>query len=160
MQEVPKLRTPKFVLVHLLVPHSPFIFTPDGGFRFPEDTSPNGYRDNAEFIDRSILVSIEGILKGSPQPPVILLMGDHGPPPGRVATREDRLTILNAYYVSEEMKRNLYDSITPVNSFRLVLNEYFGTNYPLLDDRSYSAYKLNQLGEADVIENTCQTANP
>ena len=31
----------------------------------------------------------------------------------------------------------LYASITPVNSFRVVLNEYFGTELPLLPDRNY-----------------------
>ena len=93
VQEVPALRSPKFVLVHILVPHSPFIFTPDGEFRHPEDTSPNGYRDNVAFIDRSILTSIRAILDRSDRPPVIVLMGDHGPPPGRIATQADRLTI-------------------------------------------------------------------
>jgi len=155
MQEIPELKSPKFVLVHLLVPHSPFIFTPDGNFRYPEDTSRNGYRDNVAFIDQSILTSIRAILERSEQPPVILLIGDHGPPPGRFATREDRLKILNAYYVNDDMKEKLYDSISLVNSFRLILNEYFQTDYPLLEDISYPAYKLKQLGEVDIIENTC-----
>ena len=155
LQEVPELKSPKFVLVHLLVPHSPFIFTPDGDFRYPEDTSRNGYRDNVAFIDRSILASIRAILDQSEQPPVILLMGDHGPPPGRFATEEDRLAILNAFYVDENVKEKLYDSISPVNSFRLILNEYFETGYPLLEDVSYSAYKLKQLGDAEVIDRTC-----
>jgi hypothetical protein len=158
LPEVPQLRSPKFVLVHILVPHSPFIFTADGNFRYPEDTSKNGYRDNAEFIDRRILAAIHAILDQSAQPPIIILMGDHGPPPGRLATQEDRLTILNAYYVNSETRAKLYDSISPVNSFRLILNEYFGEDYPLLKDISYAAYKLKQLNDARVIENTCTPA--
>jgi hypothetical protein len=158
MQEVPAMKSPKFVLVHILVPHSPFVFTSDGSFRYPEDTSRNGYRDNVAFIDRSILTSIRAILDRSERPPVILLMGDHGPPPGRFATQADRLTILNAFYVSNEMKEKLYDSISPVNSFRLILNQYFDEDYPLLDDVSYSAYKMKQLGDAPVVENTCTSA--
>ncbi|HET6823073.1 MAG TPA: hypothetical protein VFH34_10510, partial [Anaerolineales bacterium] len=105
------------------------------------------------------LTSIHAILDRSEQPPVILLMGDHGPPPGRFATQEDRLKILNAYYVDDAVKEKLYDSISPVNSFRLILNEYFGMNYPLLEDTSYSAYKLNQLGDVSVMENTCIPAS-
>ena len=31
----------------------------------------------------------------------------------------------------------LYDSISPVNTFRLVFNYYFDTNYELLNDLSY-----------------------
>ena len=158
MQEVPAMKSPKFVLVHILVPHSPFVFTSDGSFRYPEDTSRKGYHDNAAFIDRSILTSIRAILDRSERPPVILLMGDHGPPPGRFATQADRLTILNAYYVSDDMKAKLYDSISPVNSFRLILNQYFDEDYPLLEDVSYAAYKMKQLGDAPVVENTCTSA--
>ena len=31
----------------------------------------------------------------------------------------------------------LYPAISPVNSFRLIFNEYFGANYPLLPDQTY-----------------------
>src|SRR5512147_2782236 len=54
LPEIPKLKSPKFVFVHILVPHIPQIFTPDGAFRYPEDTSKNGYRDNAIYIDSQI----------------------------------------------------------------------------------------------------------
>jgi len=155
LHEVPQLKSPKFVFVHILVPHSPFIFAADGSFRYPEDTSRNGYADNTEFIDRNILTAIRAILTESEQPPVIILMGDHGPPPGKFASREDRLAILNAFYVNSETRAQLYDSISPVNSFRLVLNEYFGDDYPLLEDVSYLAYKLKQLGNAPIVNNTC-----
>jgi hypothetical protein len=33
---------------------------------------------------------------------------------------------------------SLYKSISPVNTFRVIFNEYFGGNYELLDDRSYA----------------------
>jgi hypothetical protein len=31
----------------------------------------------------------------------------------------------------------LYDTITPVNVIRVMLNEYFAADLPLLEDRSY-----------------------
>jgi hypothetical protein len=31
----------------------------------------------------------------------------------------------------------LYESISPVNSFRVVLNRYLGTNLPMLEDCSF-----------------------
>lgn len=34
-------------------------------------------------------------------------------------------------------QRYLYDTITPVNTFRVLLTAYFGADYELLDDRSY-----------------------
>ncbi len=155
LADVPKLKSPKFVFVHILVPHNPFIFTADGKFKKVEDHNRNGYRDNAEFIDQNIIPSIESILAESEQPPIIVLMGDHGPPPGKYATREDRMKNLDAYFVNPETAADLYDSITPVNSFRIILNHYFGESYPLLEDVSHYAYKLNQLAKAPIVENTC-----
>jgi hypothetical protein len=82
-------------------------------------------------------------------------MGDHGPPTGRYATREDRMKILNGYYVDKQTGADLYDSITPVNSFRIIFNDYFGESFPLLDDVSHYAYKLKQLNSAPIVRNTC-----
>ena len=31
----------------------------------------------------------------------------------------------------------LYDSVTPVNTFRLIFNYYFNTDLPLLEDKMY-----------------------
>jgi hypothetical protein len=162
LEELPKtakLKGPRFVFVHILVPHIPHVFTPDGEFRYPEDKSKNGYRDNAIFIDRAITSVLQELLAESVEPPVIILMGDHGPPATKFTSPEARMKVLNAYYVDSNAKAKLYDSITPVNSFRIVLNEYFGTDYPLLQDVSYYAYQFRQLREFPaIIANTC-TAN-
>jgi hypothetical protein len=157
LPDVPKLKSPKFVFVHILTPHIPQIFTPDGDFRYPEDTSKNGYRDNAEFIDKSILSAIQDILAESEKTPVIILMGDHGPP-ANLGSPELRMQNLEAYLVNSNAKSKLYDSITPVNSFRIILDEYFGSDYPLLTDTSYYAYQLRQLKQSPptIIENTCK----
>ena len=50
---------------------------------------------------------------------------------------EDRMKILNAYYLPEGGGEEIYSEISPVNTFRVVLNMYFGGNLPLLEDRSY-----------------------
>ena len=145
------------MFAHILLPHIPHVFTPEGGFRFPEDKSKNGYRDNAVFIDNAILPVIESILSESETPPVILLMGDHGPPATKFTNPEARMKILNAYFVDAKTQSGLYDSITPVNSFRIILDEYFGNDYPLLEDTSYYAYQLRQLKQTPtVMENTCK----
>jgi hypothetical protein len=156
LPEIPKLKSPKFVFVHLLVPHIPQIFTPDGDFRYPEDKSKNGYRDNAEFIDTAILPVLQEILAESEKPPVIILMGDHGPPATKFTSPETRMKNLSAYYVNSNAKSKLYAAITPVNSFRIVLHEYFDADYPLLEDTSYYAYQFRQLRDSPAImENTC-----
>jgi hypothetical protein len=154
LKDVPQLASPKFVFVHILVPHAPFVFTTDGDFK-PDKRNRDGYRQNAEFIDQNILSAIQSILAESERSPIIILMGDHGPPPSKFATPEDRMKILNAYYVNQETAADLYDSITPVNSFRVIFDHYFGESYPLLEDVSHYAYKLKQLNDAPIFENTC-----
>ena len=49
----------------------------------------------------------------------------------------ERFGILNAYYLPGGGEQHLYESITPVNTFRVILNHYFDHNLELLPDRSY-----------------------
>ena len=68
------------------------------------------------------------------KPPVIILQGDHG---YGDANLPYRLRNLNAYYLPGDGKKLVYPSITPVNSFRLIFNAYFGGKYAMLEDKSY-----------------------
>ena len=47
------------------------------------------------------------------------------------------MSILNAYYFPGGRYEGLYQEISPVNSFRVVLNTFFGAKLPLLPDRSF-----------------------
>jgi hypothetical protein len=49
----------------------------------------------------------------------------------------ERMTILNAYYFPDSRYDDLYQRISPVNSFRVVLNTFFGASLELLPDKSY-----------------------
>jgi hypothetical protein len=52
-----------------------------------------------------------------------------------------RMGILNAYYFPNRDYRGLCQEITPVNSFRVVLNTLFGARFEILPDRSnYSTW--------------------
>ena len=47
----------------------------------------------------------------------------------------NRMSIFNAYYFPND--DFLYDDITPVNSFRVLFDSHFQTNYGLLEDRVF-----------------------
>ena len=75
--------------------------------------------------------------------PIIIIQGDHGPAsldewknPGDDFLIE-RMGILNAYLLPGAASGQLYDTISPVNSFRLVFNALFDTDFDLLPDRYY-----------------------
>ena len=144
---VPDIPSPKFVFTHLVIPHHPFVFGPNGeelnGIEsgVPEFKEYKArYPDQVTYINKRMTEIIDLILQSSSNPPVIVIQGDHGPAPFDVIER--RMKILNAYYFPDNAE-GLYPTITPVNTFRLIFNKYFGQNYPLLEDRSlYSAYDI------------------
>ena len=156
LQHMPQTDGPKLVFAHILVPHPPFIFTPDGEFRWADDRI-TGYNSNVQFIDTQIVSVVDTLIKQSKIPPVIIIIGDHGPF-GNQVTPSMRLSILNAYYVNDDAKKDLYESITHVNSFRVVFNNYFGTNYPLLEDLSYYSFSMDRLTPDKLVQNTCKVA--
>jgi hypothetical protein len=137
---------PTFTFAHITVPHTPFVFRADGSFTtdrryfsgiydtpVSNDLFIEGYINQLEFINQKILDIVQEILLNSSTPPIIILQGDHG------VILEDRLPILNAYYFPGMQDSELYAAVSPVNSFRLLFNEYFNSDYPLLEDLSYDA---------------------
>jgi hypothetical protein len=149
--DVLKLPSPKFVFIHIIAPHPPFGLDSNGNNINPDSIDPmTGYENQAKFISKAIVPQLQKLINGSANPPVIILQGDHGrigSPPKEI------MTILNAYYLPGHADQ-LYPSITPVNSFRVVLNSYFGTNFPLLKDISYYSSPPYNYDFA-VVPNTC-----
>jgi len=121
---------PKFVFLHLMAPHGPWVLGEDGEY-FYTDNEMEGYARSVTYLNQRIPVILESIIANSEQPPVIILQGDHG------FLNEERLTILNAYYLPDGSDDLIYPQISPVNTFRLIFNRYLGTSYDLLSDRSY-----------------------
>jgi hypothetical protein len=158
LEQMPELDGPKFVFVHVVIPHPPFVFDKDGQplpqdhFYELADASDywgdpqeyiQGYSDQVVFLDPRIETIVSKLILDSPAPPIIIIQGDHGPGshldwsnPDDNALRE-RMAILNAYYFPGLDQTGLYDTMTPVNSFRVLFDEYFGADYDLLPDVSY-----------------------
>lgn len=153
LKNIPQMEGHKFVFAHILAPHPPYVFTPSGDFSWT-DNDRKGYPSNAKFISSHVLPVIEEIISTSTIPPVIIVQGDHGAY-GNFITPQMRLSILNAYYVDQKTQEALYDTITPVNSFRIIFNNYFGTDYPLLEDISYFMHNSEEFTPENVVENTC-----
>jgi hypothetical protein len=149
--ELSNLPGPKFVFIHLIVPHTPFAFDREGNPIAPDQTNPiDGYVDQVLFINKFILPGLKTLIEESESPPVIILQGDHGQLNNDKAAQ---VKILNAYYLpdGEEL---LYRSISPINSFRVIFNSFFGTEFPLLPDVSYYSNR-SRIYDFTVMENTC-----
>jgi len=158
--EIPYIRGPKFVMAHIIIPHPPYLFD-ENGKPVPnaklnlvgEFEDRENYLNQLIFATKKIKVTIEKIIERSSQSPIIILQSDHGPAsilghphfwarPHNQEGIKERMGILNAIRLPGYSSGQLYSSITPVNTFRLIFNEYFGQNYELLEDKSYfSDYK-------------------
>jgi hypothetical protein len=161
---------PLFVFAHFLVPHNPYVFNRDGSYRTPEEAGASGEPENfvgqVAYLDGRIRALVDSLTTAYPpeNPPVVVIQGDEGPYPARTqphefewneATNEEfseKMRILNAIY-APGCEDRLYASLTPVNTFRLLLNCYFGTRLEPLPDRSYSYRNLGRLYDfIDVTE--------
>jgi hypothetical protein len=156
LSEVPAIQGPKFVFAHVLLPHHPFLFGPGGektsSGKATGETQAAKYIDQLQFTNKKILWLIDELLSKSERPPVIILQSDEGPgeeekPILEIAKYKKkhrdtikwriRCQILNAFYWPGVRPDLFYKTMTPVNTFRLLFNNYFGTHYELLEDRTY-----------------------
>ena len=134
LPKIPRLPSPKFTFAHIVAPHSPYVFGPNGEPVGGVIEGVSGYRDQLIYINSRVLPVLQQIIANSETPPIIILQADHG---GVRTNLQDRMRILNAYYLPDGGEQALYPSISPVNSFRKIFNFYFGTEYPQLDDTAY-----------------------
>ena len=171
---------PKIVFAHIVSPHPPFVFAANGDPVEPprsynmndgSDYEGNlqeyrsGYAGQIQFDNQMLEMVIDALLAKSTQSPVIIIQGDHGP--GRLldwrsSTRTclwERTGILNAYYLPKDGMEWLYPEITPVNSFRVVLNTYFGTKLQMLPNHTYFTSHLLDRQEIDISDTRDSSRN-
>jgi hypothetical protein len=156
LDDVAAIPGPTFALVHILLPHEPFVFDRDGSFVPLADRKARTRGDNYErqlaYTDQRIVSFLESILDvPEDQQPIVLVQADEGPFPARYeaekatfawldATPEEldeKFGILNAFFLPGDEAPVPYPGISPVNGWRLVLGAYFGADLPLLPDRHY-----------------------
>ena len=165
---VPSLPSPKLVFVHILSPHPPMVFGPQGepvseadfetASPGPARDSPllQAYADQVTYLNTRLLQNLRIILAEPGRTPIILLMGDHG---WADRNMEDKLSILNAYLLPATAAADLHPTITPVNSFRVIFDDVFGGTFGRLPDVSYFSTELEEY-EFRVIPNTWIPGSP
>lgn len=156
---------PHFVFAHIVAPHFPYVFGPDGevGSHLEETGLPfwyytgtdkdyiYGYIGQITYVDKRMQDILRDILNNSDREPIIIIQADHGPDSSSYGDEQaavhflsERFPILNVYYLPSYCGQDqLYPSITPVNSFRVIFNACLGGDFELLEDRSYwSGYDM------------------
>ena len=157
-----KIPKQKFVFAHIQLPHSPFIFGPNGEHvtpGIPLNSSKwderKAHVDQIEFANKKLKILIDKLLE-SEEKPIIILQGDTGSlytgdfSESSIITIRERLSNLNAIYIPDEKYDLFYDGITPVNTFRIIENTVFNGDYLLLKDKTYWSIKDTPNNYEDV----------
>jgi hypothetical protein len=131
-------KRPRFIYVHLVMPHNPFFYDRSGRLREPGSMGKGiqGYLDYLPYTNGVIKKLVTSIRQNKHDPAVIIMMGDHGmryPIPGDSA-HTHYFENQNAVYFPDGDYHLFYDSISGVNQFRVVLNTLFHQQMPLLTD--------------------------
>lgn len=163
MNQLPDVKNtdgPAFIFAHIIAPHPPFAFGADGEFDYLdiEFTLSDGsnlteiisteeyqdrYRNQVIYLNSLLKETIDEIFSADDRPKIIIIQADHGP--GSMldwysiqnSDFTERTSIFNAYYFPDQNYSNLYPDITPVNTFRIILDQYFGLELETLEDKSY-----------------------
>lgn len=175
VEKISTSKKPIFVFVYIIAPHPPFVFGPngeklqsdrkfvkqdsghlyDGRFR-GRNVYKEGYRNQLQYTNTRLMATIDTILANDKNS-IIILQADHGPrllanwEKPDVTCWKECYSILNAYHLPGNGADKLYNSITPVNTFRIIFNTYFGTSHKLLEDRSYFLRKERLIDVTDKV---------
>lgn len=147
LPRIAQLKNSKFVFLHIICPHPPYIFKENGSPQryVPESSgfAKSAYLQQLKYINSKTLEAVNDILKNSVKPPIIIIQSDHGASfdnkfaLGSKVALKDQFFILNTIYGPESITKKFYPGISPVNTFRIITNELFREKIPLLEDKSF-----------------------
>ena len=168
---------PTVVFAHLLLPHPPFTFLPDGRYswtRMPAntwdgeqwrdrsagsgETYQGGYLRNMAYLRPRLLRAVDAVLARGGRRSIILIHADHGPgsrldwSDPRASDLRERMGILLAARFPDGNPASVGAPQSPVNAMRLLVAEALGLDLPRLDDRAWFSTWSRPYEFADVTE--------
>lgn len=146
---------PRFVFAHLTIPHTPYVFAADGRFldaaEAGERTWAQNYAGQATYANGRLERIIEVLLARPPaQRPIIVIQADEGPTVADfyrdpeftwqnrpISELELKFNILSAIHLPGPDAPRLPETVTPVNTFRVILEHYLGVPLQRLPDHAF-----------------------
>jgi hypothetical protein len=149
MTDIFNIPGPKFVLIHTDIAHAPCIFDETGKrLPLPEGQYMINWGTPAElgaqwkFAQKVLVDWLTKVIDASHGKAVIIMQSDHGsgiPMPKTGDWYNERMRIINALYLPGKSNANCYETMTPVNNFRVFFDDYFDAKLPMLPDKSWCA---------------------
>ena len=142
-------RKPNFVYGHIMVPHEPHLFNSEGKFlsysEFSKATPFDTYTSQIKYANSLIKEIVSYIKQHNKRNTIIIIEGDHGfrsfvNGTNWFARTPDSLKNnyflpnFNAIYFPDSNYSKVYDHISPINTFRIVFDQFYNQNFPMLKD--------------------------
>jgi hypothetical protein len=102
-----------------------------------------GFRSQVQYVNHRLIETVDQIQARSKQPPVIVVLSDHGPASGEWLSDLshpsiiERFGILSALRMPGVTAGDIPEDLSAVNAFRLILNQYFDTRLDMLESKTY-----------------------
>ncbi len=112
-----------------------------------------------------MLKNIKRLINDSKKPPIIIIQGDHGPASTLGAESlssiefnklddynglKERFRTLNAIYSPNDIDGFDEKNFSIVNTFRLIMNNYFGLNLKILENKNFVSTYTNPYNFIEV----------
>ncbi len=136
-----------------MVPHPPFLFGPNGENVMPDNRKisglqsyedPQGYVNQLIYVTNQVSIVIKNIVKNDPNA-IIILQGDTGTFTGidDIAKRKvkDVYQSHSILYAVRIPDVDNLESVIPVNTYRIIFNNYFNMNYEYLEQRIFTIFE-------------------
>jgi hypothetical protein len=135
-------RAPKFVYAHFFVPHPPAFIDENGNdlsVGSMEMQNMSGYLGQVVYSYKLLLGLVEKIQHKTQGKAIIAVQGDHGYRYLEGQQKMDeQFDVFKAVYFPNKDYTLFNDSISSVNTFRIIFNSQFGMKLPFLKDTSYN----------------------
>ncbi len=139
--------SPKMVMFHVLSVHEPYYFNESCENKVPEGgTDEEIYIQQLTCTNRYLTNLVKSIQDNSSRDAIIVIQSDEGPIVESVVERnwltnseedlQKHMRIYHAIYSPYDLP--LYDTMTPVNTWRIIANKVFGTGLDPVPDVSYA----------------------
>jgi len=132
---------PRFVYAHFFMPHYPYFYD-ENGQKYADTAIYNIkliYNDQKfisyiRYTNKKIAAMLDKLLLKTGRDAIIIIQSDHGYRGFAKKNINDHFRNLSAIYFPDHLYGNLNDSMTNVNTFRILLNKYFDAKMPVLAD--------------------------
>lgn len=167
---------PRFVFAHILAPHPPFVFLPDGspvvgrkhfGFFDGSDymalagtpeSYKKGYIDQLQWVNSQVIKTIDALLAPPGPKPIVLVQADHGSKLGldqndlSKTDLQEAFAAFAAYRIDPAVREKLSDRVTPLRAIQAVYQSVTGQEDGLAEDRSFYSGFLKPYAFTEVTQ--------